>query len=132
MPTMRVMSFNIGCAIGTEDHGENAWVHRAPLNVTTILHHAPDLIGFQECDDGNLQSYHEHLSEYEYMLGPPADAPDLPVYNAIAWHPRRLELLDSGGFYLSKTPEKWSRDWDAVISSVSPDHPPRGPQPPCG
>jgi endonuclease/exonuclease/phosphatase family metal-dependent hydrolase len=34
--------------------------------------------------------------------------------NAIYWRPDRLELLESGGFYLSKTPEESSLDWDAT------------------
>ena len=80
----------------------------------TIKRYAPDLIGFQQCDDGNLETYQSTLAEYQYILGPAADGPDLYDYNAIAYLPERLELLDSGGFYLSETPEVWSLGWDAT------------------
>src|SRR5215813_12667866 len=105
MSNLRVMTFNIANALETEDDGENAWTVRAPLNVRTIKRYAPDLIGFQQCDDGNLETYRSRLAEYEYILGPAADSRDLYGYNAIAYLPGRLGLLDSGGLYLSETPE---------------------------
>ena len=108
MSRLRVMTFNIANAIETEDDGENAWAFRAPLNVRTIKRYAPDLIGFQQCDDGNLETYQSMLAEYRYTHGPAADGPDLYDYNAIAYLPERLELLDSGGFYLSEAPAVWS------------------------
>jgi endonuclease/exonuclease/phosphatase family metal-dependent hydrolase len=114
MSRLRVMTFNIANALETEDDGENAWASRAPLNVRTIQRYAPDLIGFQQYDDGNLATYQDMLAEYEYILGPAADSPDLYGYNTIAYLPERLELLDSGGFYLSETPEVWSLSWDAT------------------
>jgi len=57
MSRLRVMTFNIANALETEDDGENAWALRAPLNVRTIQRYTPDLIGFQQFDDGNLETY---------------------------------------------------------------------------
>jgi endonuclease/exonuclease/phosphatase family metal-dependent hydrolase len=37
-----------------------------------------------------------------------------PNYNAIFWKPSSLELLQSGGFWLSPTPEQWSRGWGSA------------------
>jgi hypothetical protein len=56
---LRVMSFIIAGRIATEDAAENAWSHRAPLNVVTILRPTPDLTGFQKLDDCNLQTHRE-------------------------------------------------------------------------
>jgi endonuclease/exonuclease/phosphatase family metal-dependent hydrolase len=114
MSSLRVMTFNVANGIDTEDDGVNAWAFRAPLNVRTIRRYTPDLIGFQQCDDGNLETYRSALTEYQYILGPAADGPDLYDYNSIAYLPERLELLDSGGFYLSETPRVCSLGWDAT------------------
>ena len=114
MPRLRVMTFNIANAIDTEDDGDNAWERRAPLSVATIKRYAPDVIGFQQCDEGNLATYRTELAVYRYVLGPAADGPDLYAYNAIAYAPDRVELLDAGGCYLSETPETWSLGWDAA------------------
>jgi hypothetical protein len=36
---------------------KNAWRNRAALNVATIGRRAPDVIGLQECQRGNLKAY---------------------------------------------------------------------------
>ncbi|HLY31927.1 MAG TPA: hypothetical protein VKQ36_12930 [Ktedonobacterales bacterium] len=56
MKPLRVMTFNIANAINTEDDGVNAWALRADLNIATIKRYAPDLIGFQQVDQGNLET----------------------------------------------------------------------------
>ena len=114
MAQLRVMTFNVASAIATEDDGDNAWKRRAPLNVATIKRHAPEVIGFQQCDDGNLATYYADLADYSYVLGPAADGPDPYSYNAIAYDPDRVNLLDQGGFFLSETPETWALGWDAA------------------
>lgn len=103
------MTFNIRGS--QRPDGANAWRHRAPLNVRTIRRYSPDLIGFQEFQNGNLRTYKRELSAYEHTLGPEYENHRPYAHNAIFWNPSRLELLDSGGFWLSETPEKRSRSW---------------------
>ena len=106
---LRVMTFNVrGSSHGD---GANAWDNRAPLNVQTIKHHKPHLIGFQELQDGNLETYKKKLPEYGYVLGPEAGNKAPYEFNAIFFDPTRLEGLDSGGFWLSKTPGRYSSSW---------------------
>lgn len=114
MDAVRVMTFNIANAINTEDDGENAWEKRESLNVETIKHYAPDLIGFQQLDQGNLETYREQLADYQWALGEPTDEPELHAYNAIFWRPQRLDCLEAGSFYFSETPDQWSLGWDAA------------------
>ncbi|HUY76619.1 MAG TPA: hypothetical protein VMV29_07590 [Ktedonobacterales bacterium] len=82
MTPLRVMTFNIANAIDTEDDGVNAWASRAALNVATIQRYAPDLIGFQQFDQGNLATYQEQLPGYKWVLGPANDSLELQAYNA--------------------------------------------------
>jgi endonuclease/exonuclease/phosphatase family metal-dependent hydrolase len=110
MTSLRVMTFNIRGS-GFQD-GANIWPNRAALNVATILRHAPDLIGFQELDLGNLAYYREHLPGYEHLLGPEYNDEEPFQYPAIFWRAGRLRPLQSGGFWLSETPERHSRSWD--------------------
>jgi endonuclease/exonuclease/phosphatase family metal-dependent hydrolase len=105
------MTFNIRGALN--DDGPNRWPERADLNVRTILRHAPDLIGFQELHPGNLETYRVRLPGYHHVLGPPYDnTPDEYHYPSIFWNPQRLDLLESGGFWLSQTPERHSGAWN--------------------
>jgi endonuclease/exonuclease/phosphatase family metal-dependent hydrolase len=108
--SFRVMSFNIRGAFHKSD-GLNAWHQRAALNVQTIRRHAPDLIGFQELQTGNLQVYQAELRDYHYLLGNNVSG-EPPEYPAIFWKPARFDLLDSGAFWLSETPDVYSGSWD--------------------
>jgi len=108
---MRIMTFNIR-GFSNED-GVNNWENRAPLNVRTIRKYMPDLIGFQELENGNLATYQKELPQYEHILGPKASNNEPYNYDAIFWLPSCLELLDSGGFWLNRTSEQLSSDWGA-------------------
>ena len=116
---IRVMSFNVRGS--SRDRGEaNAWKNRADLNVEVIERRAPHLIGFQELQRGNLETYRERLPQYAYVLGPSYGNRPPYDFNAIFFDSRRLELLGSGGFWLSETPERYSSSWGTrVVRSAS-------------
>ena len=110
-PSLRVMTFNVRGA--RFDDGPNRWSARADLNVRTLRQQAPDLIGFQELNSENLDVYREQFSGYRHVPGPPYNnTPEKAMYPAILWNPQHLDLLDSGGFWLSQTPERHSGSWN--------------------
>ena len=112
---IRVMSFNVRGSL--RDLGtENSWRSRAALNIATIKRHAPDLIGLQEVQLLNRRTYQRKLPGYAEVRGPRyGNAPPFD-FNAILYDPGRLELLDSGGFWLSKTPERFSKSWRTRVA----------------
>ena len=112
---LRVMSFNVRGSF--HDAGKrNAWRNRAALNVATIERYAPDVIGLQEAQRGNLEAYHEHLPRYAHIRGPRYGNVVPHDFNTILFDPERLEPLDTGGFWLSETPEKYSRSWETRVA----------------
>lgn len=112
--TIRVMSFNIRGS--SRDRGKRyAWANRAAANVATIGRCAPALIGFQELQRGNLKTYRERLPDYAHILGPRYGNRIPHDFNAIFFDPTRLTVLDSGGFWLSKTPERYSANWGTRV-----------------
>ena len=109
------MSFNVRGSF--RDLGRrNAWPNRAALNVATIERHAPALIGLQECQRGNLAAYRENLPRYEHLKGPRYGNVPPHDFNAILFDPARLELAESGGFWLSETPRTPSRSWETRVT----------------
>jgi endonuclease/exonuclease/phosphatase family metal-dependent hydrolase len=108
------MSFNVRGSF-RDGLKAQAWRNRAALNVATIERCAPDLIGLQECQRGNLKAYKKRLPRYARVRGPRYGNAVHPDANAILYYPERLNLLDSGGFYLSETPEKRSKSWGARV-----------------
>jgi endonuclease/exonuclease/phosphatase family metal-dependent hydrolase len=107
---IRVMSFNVRGSF--RDQGTpNAWGARAALNVGTIVRCAPDVVGFQEVQSGNLKTYGEALPRYDRLPGPEYGNRARPNLNAIFFDGERLRLHDAGGFWLSETPERHSSSW---------------------
>lgn len=109
---LRVMSFNVRGAWHPD--GKNAWKRRARLNVEVIKRWGPDLIGFQEFQRGNQETYEKELPGYESILGPRYENKKPHAFNAVFWDTGRLELLDSGGFWLSETPHSFSGAWNTA------------------
>jgi endonuclease/exonuclease/phosphatase family metal-dependent hydrolase len=108
------MSFNVRGSF-RDRLKPNAWRNRAALNVATIERCAPDLIGLQECQRGNLKAYRKNLPRYTQVRGPRYGNTIHPDSNAILYDPNRLELSDSGGFWLSETPERRSGSWETRV-----------------
>ena len=92
--------------------GINAWPARAGLNVATIKRYAPDTIGIQEMQSGNWQTYLDQLPDYDRVKGPQYANKEPFGYPSIFWKASRFQLLDSGGFWLSETPDRFSGGWD--------------------
>jgi endonuclease/exonuclease/phosphatase family metal-dependent hydrolase len=108
------MSFNVRGSFRDRDT-PNAWPERAALNVETIGRYAPEVIGFQELQSGNVETYSETLPRYDHVPGPEYGNGTRPSLNAIFFDPERLRLLDTGGFWLSDTPERYSSSWGSRV-----------------
>jgi endonuclease/exonuclease/phosphatase family metal-dependent hydrolase len=111
MTSIRVMTFNVRGA--PEDDGINIWKNRASVNLAVIHSAEPEIIGFQEVQDANLSAYLEELEGYEFEPGPICNRPGRILHNAIFWKSKRFTCEQSGAFYISPTPNRWSRGWDA-------------------
>ncbi len=109
------MSFNVRGSFRDLGRPE-AWPNRAAANVAAIARHTPGLIGLQECQRGNLAAYRRGLSRYDIVKGPAYGNTPPHDFNAIIYDPERLDLVDSGGFWLSETPWRRSRSWGARVA----------------
>ena len=110
---IKLLSFNIRGDFSQD--GRNRWPYRAPLVVDLIRRYAPDLIGFQEAHQANIHTLTQALTGYEYVIGPPYDYRERYAYNPIFWRRESWQRIESGGFYLSQTPDHWSVGWDAGL-----------------
>jgi endonuclease/exonuclease/phosphatase family metal-dependent hydrolase len=112
MSKFTVMTFNIE---GSDyERGDNNWAYTADLNAATIRRQDPDLIGFQELQEGNRAYYAEHLPGYAYELGPLVareNASGAGYHCAIYWRESRFEKLDAGSFFLNETPWVYALHW---------------------
>lgn len=114
-----VISFNI--RVDNAADGTNVWRNRRDAVVTMIERERPMLLGLQEAQPHQITYLSEHCPDYAwYGLGrdtgkvPPAtDSYAVEETMAIFWRTAELELLDKGTFWLSETPDRVSKGWDA-------------------
>lgn len=109
-----VMSYNVYIS-GT---GEKSPENRTPLVAENIRKFSPDSFGLQEADEGWMERLPALLTEYSYVgIGRNSNkggGEASPVF----YKTEKFELLDSGTFWLSKTPDKASRGWDAMFKRI--------------
>lgn len=113
---LSVMSFNIDGrqSVRGEQH---QWASRVQSVLGTLKTYRTDVIVCQEAQSGNLDELQPVLSEYELYRGLATverEPSSFATYNPIVWRSRKLERLEAGAFYLSKTPGGWSKDWDSM------------------
>ncbi len=109
-----IMSYNVYIK-GT---GEKSPENRTDEVVANIKKYSPDSFGLQEADEGWMERLPAELSEYAYVgIGRNSNnggGEASPVF----YKKDKYELLDFGTFWLSKTPEKASKAWDAMFKRI--------------
>lgn len=110
----KVMSFNI--RLGTGADGDNVWENRKETLIDVIKEDDPLLLGVQEALWFQMEYLDESLECYKWVGIGRDDGKEAGEVMAIFYKEDALELLDSGTFWLSQTPEKPGRGWDAACN----------------
>lgn len=109
---LSIMTFNV-YVFGT---GKKSPENRAQAVIQTILDQQPDSFGLQEADEGWIERLSEGLTDYTYVGG--GREGDGGEASPVFYLKDKYELVDSGTFWLSKTPDTPSRGWDAAYKRV--------------
>ena len=110
-----VMSYNIRLA--TESDGENAWSQRKEYLTSQVVFYEPGIMGVQEALPEQLEFLDEELEQYRYV-GVGRDGERKGEFSAIFYNSDLFEMLDNDTFWLSETPERISRGWDAALNRI--------------
>lgn len=111
---MRIMSFNLLCG----GRGKKDWHFRSPLAIRTIYNYDPDTFGVQEAHIGWMKALRSCLPEYDSIGVGRDDGKEAGEFSAVFYKKDKYELLDSGSFWLSETPEKPGKGWDAACIRI--------------
>ncbi len=112
---MTIMSYNVKISGDGLRSNEN----RLPLIVETLQNGAPDSFGLQEADKAWVEGIAAGLSDYAYIAKYRDDGISEGESSAIFYLKDKYELIDSGFFWLSETPDKASMGWDAVCNRIT-------------
>jgi endonuclease/exonuclease/phosphatase family metal-dependent hydrolase len=117
-PALRVLSFNI--RYDNPDDGDHAWPHRRPLVAQVVRFHGTDLLGAQEALEHQVQQLHADLPGFSWVGVGRGDGKAAGEFAPIFFREDRLELLESGTFWLSPSPdEPGSKGWDAALPRIA-------------
>ena len=116
--TLRILSYNI--RYDNPRDGVNAWPHRQARVVSLLQKYQPDLIGLQEVLHDQLTTLTAALPDYGWVGVGRDDGAEAGEYAPIFYRRDRLNLQESGHFWLSETPEHpGSFGWDAACVRVA-------------
>lgn len=113
--THNFATFNIRYA-NPNDVG-NLWADRLPHVANLIQFHQIELFGVQEALHSQLLDLTKDL-DYSYIGVGRDDGTEKGEYAAILYDPAKFEILDQGTFWLSPTPQKPSKGWDAALNRI--------------
>jgi len=111
-----VMSFNIRYDSANDE--ENSWEFRKKEVVDLIKYYQPDFLGVQEAMPNQSEFLAENLGSYHFIGhgrdGKNTKSEGIPLFYNIS----KFELLSKEVFWLSETPKKVSKGWDAAYKRI--------------
>ncbi|MEE6128966.1 endonuclease/exonuclease/phosphatase family protein [Chryseobacterium arthrosphaerae] len=113
---LTVMSFNI--RLNVESDKENAWPQRKQDVADLLTYYHPDYFGVQEALPEQMKDLKTGLKNYNYIGVGRDDGKEQGEFSAIFYDTGRLDVVKSGTFWLSETPEKPSKGWDAALNRI--------------
>ena len=108
--SLKVMTYNIRLDVAVD--GENDWNHRKGFFSSQIRFYEPDIWGVQEATPNEMDDLDKLLPEYSHV-GIGRDGVGKGEASAIFFKKDRFKVSNEQTFWLSETPDKISKGWDA-------------------
>lgn len=113
---LKVMTYNIRLSVDSDK--ENSWNNRKQETMALMSYYHPDYFGVQEAIPQQMIDIKTNLKDYDFVGVGRDDGKNQGEYSAIFYDKSKLDVLKSGTFWLSETPEKPSKGWDAAYNRV--------------
>ena len=113
---MNIITFNI--RYNTPNDGVNAWPNRIEMVSGLLKFYEPDIFGFQEALVGQIEDIQNTLPEYEWFGVGRDDGKNAGEFSPVFFNKNKFILIENGTFWLSETPEKPSKGWDAALNRI--------------
>ncbi len=115
--TVRVMSFNVRCA----NDGEQTITNRGKVSAEMLKAYAPDSFGVQECTPRWKRIIKRAVGDKYASVGRARDFfGPFTEYSSIYYLKDKYNLIDSGTFWLSETPDKaYTKSFDSKCCRIA-------------
>jgi len=111
----KVMTYNIRLDVASD--GENTWDLRKDHVANLLQFYEPDIVGIQEGLPHQVHYLDSLLQNYN-VLGQGRDGGQKGEQSSIFYNENTFEEVESNTFWLSETPEKVSKGWDAQLNRI--------------
>ena len=108
---LKVMSYNI--RLGSANDGTNSWHLRYQATDQMLKDQRPDVFGVQEALEYQVR-YIKEMCGYESVGVGREDGKKEGEFMSIFWNKKKVSMVKWGTFWLSETPKKPSKGWDAA------------------
>ena len=115
-PQINTMSFNI--RYDEPKDGEQNWHKRKGNVIRMINFYDLDIIGMQEVLVSQLKYLKDNLMDYNVVGVGREDGKEKGEFTPVFYRNERFKELKHGTFWLSETPEKVSKGWDADLKRI--------------
>lgn len=112
---LALMTYNIRLDVASD--GENAWPNRKEALVSQLKFYEPAIFGIQEGLPNQVTFINNELINYNF-IGEGRDGGEMGEYSALYFNNSIVEVIQSGTFWLSETPNNVSKGWDAAFPRV--------------
>lgn len=112
---LRLMTYNIRLDLPSD--GVNAWANRRDWVAAQVHWLRPDIVGMQEVLPNQKADLAAALPQYRFFGGG-RDGKDAGEASPIGFDTSRFRFLGGGVFWLSPTPKKPSKGWDAAYPRI--------------
>ena len=113
---LKVMSYNLRVDFGGD--GENNWEFRRDFLADQLNYYNADFIGTQEGKAHQLQFLDKLLIEHTFIGLSRDNSKKEGEFCAIFYNQQKFKLIEESTFWLSETPEKKSKGWDAAYERI--------------
>lgn len=114
---LNIMTFNI--RYDNPGDGANSWPNRKENALKMVRFNEVDILGIQEVLAHQLKDFTTNLTEYAAIGVGREDGKEKGEYSPILYNKNKFTLIKSGYFWLSQTPEKPSKGWDAACERIA-------------
>lgn len=114
---LNIMTFNI--RYDNPGDGLNNWQNRKENALKMVRFNEVDILGMQEVLAHQLKDFTTNLTEYTAIGVGREDGKEKGEYSPILFNKNKFTLIKSGYFWLSQTPEKPGKGWDAACERIA-------------
>lgn len=110
---LTVVSYNLRNENDWDNAAGNGWDQRYPHAVDQLQFIRPDVFGTQELKIDQVNDLLKSMPDYSYIGVGREDGKEEGEFSAIFYNRNNVKLIDSGNFWISETPDRPSKGWDA-------------------